>query len=79
MDAPRPHQNIRGYDYGTDRAAKSPFAVAEWEQLTEESAPAIVPRFFATFSRAEPCQGRARFLSKRAEGPNPSHLGSESR
>jgi hypothetical protein len=49
MDAPRPHQNIRGYDYGTDRGRKSPFTVAEWKQLMEESAPAIVPRFFATF------------------------------
>lgn len=33
MDAPREQQKIAGYDYGTNKVAKSPISLAEWEEL----------------------------------------------
>ena len=37
MDAPQKKQSIPGYDYGTDRVAKSPITMQEWEELKKSA------------------------------------------
>jgi hypothetical protein len=37
MDAPRQEEAIPGYDYNTDRVAKSPITMAEWEELKKSA------------------------------------------
>jgi len=37
MDAPRDQRKIPGYDYGTDKVAKSPISMREWEDLKKSA------------------------------------------
>jgi len=37
MDAPREPQKIPGYDFGTDKVAKSPISMQEWEELKKSA------------------------------------------
>ncbi|SRR5579871_1507830 len=37
MDAPRERKKMTGYDYGTDKVAKSPISVQEWEELKKSA------------------------------------------
>src|ERR687888_2088379 len=37
MDAPREKQQIPGYDYGTDKVARSPITMEEWEELKKSA------------------------------------------
>jgi hypothetical protein len=37
MDVPPQQPAIPGYDYGTDRAAKSPISMVEWEELKKSA------------------------------------------
>jgi hypothetical protein len=37
MDAPREQQKMPGYDLGTDRVAKSPISMSEWEELKKSA------------------------------------------
>jgi hypothetical protein len=37
MDAPREQQAISGYDYGTNKVAKSPISMKEWEELKKSA------------------------------------------
>jgi Protoglobin len=37
MQTPREEQQIPGYDYGTDRVAKSPITLEEWEELKKSA------------------------------------------
>jgi len=37
MDAPREQQAIAGYDYGTNKVAKSPISMKEWEELKKSA------------------------------------------
>jgi hypothetical protein len=37
MDAPREKQKIPGYDFGTDKVAKSPITMQEWEELKKSA------------------------------------------
>jgi hypothetical protein len=37
MDAPREQQKIPGYDFGSDKVAKSPISMAEWEELKKSA------------------------------------------
>src|SRR5438874_12709480 len=37
MGAPQEKQKISGYDYGTDKVAKSPITMEEWEELKKSA------------------------------------------
>jgi hypothetical protein len=37
MDAPRERPKIQGYDYGSDKVAKSPITLQEWEELKKSA------------------------------------------
>jgi hypothetical protein len=37
MDAPRERPKIQGYDYGSDKVAKSPITMQEWEELKKSA------------------------------------------
>src|SRR5262245_4150907 len=37
MDAPTQQPKIPGYDFGTDKVAKSPITMAEWDELKKSA------------------------------------------
>ena len=37
MNTQQEHKNIPGYDYGTDKVAKSPITLDEWETLKKSA------------------------------------------